>query len=86
MVTAFWKSLLHCCKSAYCICRARSAFKLLEIDKRHRLLRPGQVVVECGASPGAWTQVAVGAVNSLLHGKYIHASIYNVIVHLVLID
>lgn len=47
--------------------RARSAFKLLEIDKRQRLLRPGQVVVECGASPGAWTQVAVAAVNSLPH-------------------
>uniref|UniRef100_A0A0P4W9P7 rRNA methyltransferase 2, mitochondrial n=1 Tax=Scylla olivacea TaxID=85551 RepID=A0A0P4W9P7_SCYOL len=49
--------------------RARSAFKLLEIDKQCRLLQPGQVVVECGASPGAWTQVAVMGVNSLPHGK-----------------
>lgn len=49
--------------------RARSAFKLLEIDKQHSLLRPGQVVVECGASPGAWTQVAVAGVNSLPHAK-----------------
>ncbi|KAG0717183.1 rRNA methyltransferase 2, mitochondrial [Chionoecetes opilio] len=49
--------------------RARSAFKLLEIDKRHRLLVPGQVVVECGAAPGAWTQVAVAAVNSLPQAK-----------------
>ncbi|KAK4313426.1 hypothetical protein Pmani_015235 [Petrolisthes manimaculis] len=45
--------------------RARSAFKLCEIDERYKLLHPGQVVVECGASPGAWTQVAVEAVNSL---------------------
>ncbi|XP_042206959.1 rRNA methyltransferase 2, mitochondrial-like [Homarus americanus] len=45
--------------------RARSAFKLQEIDERHKILKPGQVVVECGAAPGAWTQVAVSGVNSL---------------------
>ncbi|KAL8587814.1 hypothetical protein ACOMHN_021032 [Nucella lapillus] len=39
--------------------RCRSAFKLLEIDERHRLLRPGNVVIDCGAAPGSWTQVAV---------------------------
>ncbi|KAF2360902.1 Ribosomal RNA large subunit methyltransferase E [Trinorchestia longiramus] len=39
--------------------RARSAFKLLELQERHALLRPGAVVLECGSSPGAWTQVAV---------------------------
>ena len=39
--------------------RARSAYKLIEINKnaRPRLLRPGDTVVECGAAPGAWTQV-----------------------------
>ena len=37
--------------------RARSAFKLLEINKSCRLLRRGDTVVECGAAPGAWTQV-----------------------------
>ncbi|XP_071522020.1 rRNA methyltransferase 2, mitochondrial isoform X2 [Panulirus ornatus] len=45
--------------------RARSAFKLLEIDERHKIFKPGQMVVDCGAAPGAWTQVAVSGVNSL---------------------
>lgn len=38
--------------------RARSAFKLLEIDRAHRLLRPGAVVLDVGAAPGSWSQVA----------------------------
>ncbi|KAF8745789.1 ML-like domain, partial [Rhizoctonia solani] len=38
--------------------RARSAFKLIEIDKKFRILRPGQVVCDLGAAPGGWTQVA----------------------------
>ncbi|KAK7080168.1 rRNA methyltransferase 2, mitochondrial [Halocaridina rubra] len=50
--------------------RARSAFKLMEIDDRYKILQYGQVVVECGASPGAWTQVAVSRVNSLPNDKY----------------
>ena len=37
--------------------RARAAFKLLEIDARDRLLRPGQVIVDLGAAPGSWSQV-----------------------------
>ncbi|CAJ1076101.1 rRNA methyltransferase 2%2C mitochondrial [Xyrichtys novacula] len=44
--------------------RCRSAFKLLEIDDKFRLLRPGYSVVDCGAAPGAWSQVAVERVNS----------------------
>lgn len=39
--------------------RARAAYKLLEIDARDRLLRPGAVVVDLGAAPGSWCQVAV---------------------------
>src|SRR5690606_20094604 len=35
------------------------AFKLLEIDERDHLLRPGAVVVDLGAAPGSWCQVAV---------------------------
>ncbi len=38
--------------------RARSAYKLAEIDERDRILRPGQVVVDLGAAPGGWSQVA----------------------------
>src|SRR5690606_36266885 len=39
--------------------RSRAAFKLLEIDERDHLLRPGMVVVDLGAAPGSWTQVAI---------------------------
>jgi len=38
--------------------RSRSAFKLIEIDDKHRLLRPGQRIVDLGAAPGGWSQVA----------------------------
>ncbi len=38
--------------------RARAAYKLLEIDRRDRLLRPGGVVIDLGAAPGGWSQVA----------------------------
>ena len=36
--------------------RARAAYKLKEIDEALRLVRPGQVVVDLGAAPGAWSQ------------------------------
>ena len=36
--------------------RARAAYKLKEIDETLRLLRPGQLVVDLGAAPGAWSQ------------------------------
>lgn len=39
--------------------RARSAFKLIEIDDKYQLIRPGMIVIECGAAPGSWTQVIV---------------------------
>lgn len=39
--------------------RARAAYKLLEIDDRDHLLRPGMTVVDLGAAPGSWSQVAV---------------------------
>lgn len=45
--------------------RSRAAYKLLELDDRLRLLRPGARVVDLGAAPGGWTQIAVDRVNSL---------------------
>ncbi|XP_058568030.1 rRNA methyltransferase 2, mitochondrial isoform X1 [Neofelis nebulosa] len=44
--------------------RCRSAFKLLEVNDRHQILRPGLRVLDCGAAPGAWSQVAVQRVNA----------------------
>ena len=39
--------------------RARAAYKLLEIDDKDRLIKPGMVVVDLGSTPGSWSQVAV---------------------------
>ena len=39
--------------------RARSAYKLLQIQEKFSVLRPGQVVLDLGAAPGSWSQVAV---------------------------
>lgn len=38
--------------------RSRAAFKLMEMDDRDKLIRPGEVVVDLGAAPGGWSQVA----------------------------
>jgi 23S rRNA (uridine2552-2'-O)-methyltransferase len=38
--------------------RARAAFKLLEIDRRFGVLKPGRTVVDLGSAPGSWAQVA----------------------------
>ena len=37
--------------------RSRSAFKLIELQEKHRLVRPGLTVVDLGAAPGGWCQV-----------------------------
>ncbi|MFW2403587.1 MAG: RlmE family RNA methyltransferase, partial [Gammaproteobacteria bacterium] len=42
--------------------RSRAVYKLLEIQERHRLIKPGQRVLDLGAAPGAWSQFAAGIV------------------------
>jgi 23S rRNA (uridine2552-2'-O)-methyltransferase len=44
--------------------RSRAAYKLLEIDEKHKLLRPGQRIVDLGAAPGGWSQVAAARVQA----------------------
>src|SRR3954462_8376005 len=38
--------------------RSRAAFKLIELDQREKLFRPGADEVDLGAAPGSWSQVA----------------------------
>ncbi|MEY5098947.1 MAG: hypothetical protein RJA36_1666 [Pseudomonadota bacterium] len=68
-----WVKLAH--KEGY---RARAAYKLKEIDETFHLIRPGQVVVDLGCAPGAWSQylrrrlsptgAAVGELNGVIIG------------------
>ena len=58
--------------------RARAAYKLKEIDEHFKLIRPGDVVVDLGSTPGAWSQyvrrrlspdgAAMGALNGVIIG------------------
>lgn len=45
--------------------RSRAAYKLKEIDQRYNLLKNGQVVVDLGAAPGGWSQIAADKVRSV---------------------
>lgn len=45
--------------------RSRAAYKLQEIDDKHRFLKRGQVVVDLGAAPGGWSQIAAKRVGAL---------------------
>ena len=38
--------------------RARAAYKLLEIQEKHKIIKPGMTVVDLGAAPGSWSQIA----------------------------
>jgi 23S rRNA (uridine2552-2'-O)-methyltransferase len=42
--------------------RSRAAYKLVEIDEKHKVLKPGERIVDLGAAPGGWSQVAAARV------------------------
>src|ERR1700709_832076 len=44
--------------------RSRAAYKLIEIDDKHHFLKPGLTVVDLGAAPGGWSQVAAKRVGA----------------------
>jgi 23S rRNA (uridine2552-2'-O)-methyltransferase len=44
--------------------RSRAAFKLAEIDDKHRLLKPGMTVLDLGAAPGGWSQIAAARIGA----------------------
>ncbi|KAF3433683.1 hypothetical protein FNV43_RR24786 [Rhamnella rubrinervis] len=47
---------------------ARSAFKLLQIQQKHKLVKPGSSVLDLGCAPGAWLQVACQSLGPLKNG------------------
>jgi 23S rRNA (uridine2552-2'-O)-methyltransferase len=59
--------------------RSRAAFKLMEVDDKYRLLKPGQRIVDLGAAPGGWSQVAakrIGAADG--KGRVIGIDLLNI--------
>lgn len=53
--------------------RSRASYKLLELDKKDKLFRPGMTVLDLGAAPGGWCQVAARCIGH--HGRVIASDI-----------
>ncbi len=51
--------------------RSRAAYKLIEIDDKHHFLRPGAKVIDLGAAPGGWSQVAAERVKAGAGGRVV---------------
>src|ERR1700760_3676793 len=44
--------------------RSRAAFKILEIDQKYKIFKRGQTIVDLGAAPGGWSQIAIQKVRT----------------------
>jgi 23S rRNA (uridine2552-2'-O)-methyltransferase len=53
--------------------RSRAAFKLAQLDEKYHLFKPGMRVVDLGAAPGGWTQIAIDRTRALQSGARIVA-------------
>lgn len=51
--------------------RSRAAYKLIEIDDKHKFLKPGAKVIDLGAAPGGWSQVAAKRVKAGEGGRVV---------------
>jgi len=51
--------------------RSRAAYKLIEIDDKHHLLKPGMKVIDLGAAPGGWCQVAAARTKSTAENPHV---------------
>lgn len=51
--------------------RSRAAYKLMEIDEKHKILKAGDRIVDLGAAPGGWSQIAVAKVGAPTRGKVV---------------
>ena len=51
--------------------RSRAAYKLAEVDDKHRFLKPGGRVIDLGAAPGGWSQVAARRVGAPEQGRVV---------------
>lgn len=51
--------------------RSRAAYKLIEIDDKHHLLKPGMKIIDLGAAPGGWCQVAAARTNSTAENPHV---------------
>ena len=51
--------------------RSRAAYKLIEIDDKHHLLKPGMNIIDLGAAPGGWCQVAAARTNSTAENPHV---------------
>ncbi|XP_018645663.1 LOW QUALITY PROTEIN: cell division protein ftsj, putative [Schistosoma mansoni] len=71
--TSTFRSLCKTCSSSY---RCRSAFKLLQLNDKISggIFKPGDIVVDCGAAPGSWCQVASSLTNCNNNNNNLKAS------------